>query len=102
MLPPSPRPGYKRRVTDKRPFEVIEGGRGDEPSRKVTKRTRKTPQRKVWECKVCLVDVKTATRSLVRMKFGALQTGELKIVGGVDGWVCLFCLSRGKITRADG
>ncbi len=77
------------------PFEVIEGGRGQTPKRK---RTSKSPVKRFWECRTCLVDIGVSTRTLMKTKMGAQEDATLRITGGHDMWVCVHCLARGKVT----
>lgn len=74
-------------------LRVIEGGLPDKPKRK-----RKPREQRVWECRVCLVDIGAASRSLVKVRHGAVEDGQLRISGGSDVWVCAMCLARGKMT----
>lgn len=85
-------------MTDKKPFEVIEGGKGDKP-RRPRKPTRRTLV--FWRCKACLVDIGVATTTLVKIKFGPMEDERGRIAHGTDGWVCMFCLMRGKVTHSD-
>lgn len=93
-----PRRAYNVQVTVKRPFEVIEGGKADTP-----RRPRKPHRRTLaaWRCKVCLVDIGIAMNTLVKIKFGPMEDERGRISGGTDGWVCVFCLTRGKITHSE-
>lgn len=78
------------------PFHVIEGALSGKPKRKTKARTKR-----IWECRVCLVDVGVTTKTLMKAKFGAEEAGDLKMSGGRDAWVCVHCLARGKVTYSD-
>jgi hypothetical protein len=74
-------------------LRLIEGGQPDKPKRK-----RKPREQKPWECRVCETDIGTRTRTLVKVRHGAFEDGELKVTGGSDHWACAMCMARGKLT----
>lgn len=52
-----------------------------------------------WSCWVCENDIGTETRALTQIVMGP-RIVDHDVEGGHDIWVCAFCLSRGKVTRA--
>lgn len=91
MLPPSPRRGYNRWVTDKpHPFHVIDGTPPpDTAKERRLARIRKAKPAELIRCPRC------QGNAMLQVKLGMVYVNG-KASGGQKTTVCAMCLSRGE------
>jgi hypothetical protein len=79
-----------------RPLTVITGDRKTRERR--AGRRRALDHNEQITCWRCEIDIGIATSMAVRVMLAPLRTPLGRLVPGTDGWICAYCLTRGKVT----
>jgi hypothetical protein len=79
-----------------RPLTVITGDRKTRERR--AGRRRALDQNEQITCWRCENDIGIATSMAVRVVLAPRRTPLGRLVPGTEGWVCAYCLIRGKVT----
>lgn len=75
-------------------FRVIQGGNTPLPGRQ----KRSPGETELALCSICKADTGVAGNTWIKVTMG-LKIRRGSIGGGTPGWICVHCLTRGKITR---
>ena len=79
-----------------RPLTVITGHRNTRERR--AGRRRAIDQDEQITCWLCENDTGIATSMAVRVMLAPRRTPLGRLVPGTEGWICAYCLTRGKVT----
>ena len=79
-----------------RPLTVITGDRKTRQRR--AGRRRALDQNEQITCWRCENDIGIATSMAVRVILAPRRTPLGRLVPGTEGWICAYCLKRGKVT----